>query len=446
MSRILMATWDGAGNLVPTLALARRLARRGHDVRLLGHRSIDARCGAHGWRFHAYAHASDFYSLRPGQRQGDMSTVARDLWCSTAVADDVHGELTREPADILIADCMLLGALSAGQALDVPAVALFHGAFALFRRGPLADLMTALLAPLNDWRRAAGLAGAAAIADIHDACTLSLVATPKEFEPEMRLPPNVRFVGPLLDPPPLVEHWSNLAQRRSAEASRSTEMKTSRREPLVVVSFSTSEQGQLPVLQRIVAALEHLPACAVVTTGPAIDPASLRVPRNVEAARFVPHDGLLCRASLVVTHAGLGTVMAALTHGVPMLCMPIGRDQFFNAARVEALGAGRTIAADAGVDTITANIRQLLQENGVRLAARRLADVIAGYRNGAGALFELDRLSAKGALRRNSHCGVGATRDDLGRCSCSFDQDAGRLTSRPPPESLERRIAPARDR
>jgi hypothetical protein len=35
------------------------------------------------------------------------------------------------------------------------------------------------------------------------------------------------------------------------------------------------------------------------------------------------------------------TTMAALGHGVPLLCTPIGRDQFFNAERVQALGAGR---------------------------------------------------------------------------------------------------------
>ena len=40
MSRFLIMTWDGAGNLAPTLGIARTLVERGHDVRLMGHRTI----------------------------------------------------------------------------------------------------------------------------------------------------------------------------------------------------------------------------------------------------------------------------------------------------------------------------------------------------------------------------------------------------------------------
>jgi UDP:flavonoid glycosyltransferase YjiC (YdhE family) len=102
---------------------------------------------------------------------------------------------------------------------------------------------------------------------------------------------------------------------------------------------------------------------------------------------------LLPRASLVVTHAGLGTVMAALAHGVPLLCMPLGRDQFFNASRVEAIGAGRAIGADAGVEAIAAAVRALLHDEAAQAAARRFATVIAGYGGAAAAVEQLEALS-----------------------------------------------------
>jgi hypothetical protein len=57
----------------------------------------------------------------------------------------------------------------------------------------------------------------------------------------------------------------------------------------------------------------------------------------VRAARRDPH-----LASLVITHAGLGNTMAALGRGVPLLCTPMGRDQFFNAGQVQA---GESFAA-----------------------------------------------------------------------------------------------------
>ena len=51
MSRYLIVTWDGAGNLAPTLGITRTLVERGHDVRLLGHDTIAERCGDTGARF-----------------------------------------------------------------------------------------------------------------------------------------------------------------------------------------------------------------------------------------------------------------------------------------------------------------------------------------------------------------------------------------------------------
>ena len=60
----------------------------------------------------------------------------------------------------------------------------------------------------------------------------------------------------------------------------------------------------------------------------------------------------MARAALVVTHCGHGTVMRALSHGRPMLCLPMGRDQNDNAARVVARGAGLRLGADAAPPAI----------------------------------------------------------------------------------------------
>jgi len=380
MSRFLIATWDGAGNLVPTLGLARRLCRAGHDVRVLGHRSIDDRCGNHGWRFRAFELTPDVDSSAAHDPAGELSAMAQHLWVSNAVVDDVRRELAREAADVLVADCMLFGAMSVGQALGVPTAALFHGAFALFRSGPLADALTTWLPALNAIRAGLGLAGVERIGDVHDRCALSVVATAREFEPVMPRPANVLFAGPILDAPPLVAAADRIAAGEGGG-------------PLVLVSFSTGNQAQHAVVQRAIDALASVAARAVVTTGPAIDPGSLQPAANVEIVRFVPHMRLLPRASLVVTHAGLGTVMAALAHGVPLLCMPLGRDQFFNASRVEAIGAGRAIGADAGVEAIAAAVRALLHDEAAQAAARRFATVIAGYGGAAAAVEQLEALS-----------------------------------------------------
>jgi UDP:flavonoid glycosyltransferase YjiC (YdhE family) len=370
MSRFLIVTWDGAGNLVPTLGIARRLARAGHDVRLLGHRAIDARCGNAGWRFRPFTHTIDVDSAAAVEDGSGMLRLARDLWCSPSVAADVRDELTREPADVLVGDCMLLGALTAGQAAGVPTVSLFHGAFTLFRTGPLVDLLAPRLARLN----------VTSVASVHDACSLSLVATPREFEPPIPTPANARFVGPILDGPPLLPETASIGDDRASGS-------------IVLVSLSTSDQGQVPLLRTIVGVLSRLGVRAVVTTGPAIDPAALPAVDHVRIVRFVPHGELLPHAALVVTHAGLGTVMAALAHGVPMLCIPFGRDQFFNASRVEAIGAGRMLPPETDGETLAHAIERLLADRERRTSARQFARVISACGGSSEAVAALEELA-----------------------------------------------------
>ena len=96
------------------------------------------------------------------------------------------------------------------------------------------------------------------------------------------------------------------------------------REPTVLVSLSTfGYAGMTERLQQVVDACAGLPARVVVTTGPHIDPASLRAPGGVEVHRFVPHDELMPGASVLVGHGGHGTTMTALAHDVPVVVLPL---------------------------------------------------------------------------------------------------------------------------
>jgi UDP:flavonoid glycosyltransferase YjiC (YdhE family) len=79
----------------------------------------------------------------------------------------------------------------------------------------------------------------------------------------------------------------------------------------------------------------------------------------------------------VIGHGGLGTVLRALAHGVPQLLLPLGRDQGFNAGRVEQLEAGIRLPTDAPPGRIQTALRALLTDpryaTQAALAARRLA-------------------------------------------------------------------------
>jgi len=91
-----------------------------------------------------------------------------------------------------------------------------------------------------------------------------------------------------------------------------------------------------------------------------------------------PHDAVMKEVSLVVTHGGHGTVSRALWHGLPLLVMPMGRDQDDIAVRVEARGAGLSLPPTASEMEIAGALNQLIKEPRFRVSARRLGDAIAG--------------------------------------------------------------------
>jgi UDP:flavonoid glycosyltransferase YjiC (YdhE family) len=94
---------------------------------------------------------------------------------------------------------------------------------------------------------------------------------------------------------------------------------------------------------------------------------------HVELLAFAPHGEVLPSADLVITHSGHGTVMAAAGAGVPMLCLPTGRDQPFVAGRVEALGLGVAIAPTSSPGDIAAAVAGMLAEPKWRAAAKAFA-------------------------------------------------------------------------
>lgn len=75
-----------------------------------------------------------------------------------------------------------------------------------------------------------------------------------------------------------------------------------------------------------------------------------------------------------------------------MLCMPFGRDQTGNAAKVEALNAGKSIAPDASIEEIRSAVEEILSSDTLRAGAQRMAEVVAGYRRRDLATEELEGL------------------------------------------------------
>jgi UDP:flavonoid glycosyltransferase YjiC (YdhE family) len=110
----------------------------------------------------------------------------------------------------------------------------------------------------------------------------------------------------------------------------------------------------------------------------------------------------------VITHAGLGTTLAALGRGVPLLCTPMGRDQFFNAEQVQALGAGCMLMPDSGSDAIAEAARDILRDDRYKAGAKRMAEAMAVYGGARAAATTLEALAATRKTAATGHWAVHA--------------------------------------
>lgn len=429
----LFATWEGGGNVPPVLTLVGRLVGRGHRVRVLGDECTRPQMEAAGAAFSAWKHAPsrpdlsiDSDPMRDWEAAAPTEVIRRivgQLMCGNArlYAQDILDELHRGPADVIVTSEMLFGAIIAGEAASVPVVALgcnipivpisgippFGPGFAPAQtqdehlmheqvRLGLEELMAEGLAPLNDARKDAGLEPVDTVWEQLHRADRYLVATSRSFDfPSEALPPNLRYIGPLMDEPT----WAGAQPVLSGT------------QPLVLVSFSTTYQAQEAALQRVISALGRLPVRGLVTTGPLLDPDSFSAPDNVQVVRTAPHDVVMRQAAAVVTHAGHGTVMRALLAQKPMLCLPMGRDQNDNAARVVQREAGLVLPPDAPEEDIARAISSLLDDPRFATAAAELGRRIARETSPDRAADELEAAARQGKAECSLRSTQRASRD-----------------------------------
>lgn len=400
--RILAVSWEGGGNVPPTLAAVRALACRGHDVSLMADDTMKTEAIEAGARFLPWKRAPN----RPDR--SDASCLLRDWETADALAafrkgcerifvgpaqayaEDILEALATEPADMLLGSDLLFGSMLAGEIAKIPTALLasnisiwplpghppfgpgFLPARSAADKARDADasaraeqLWDGFLPCLNAARAHFGLAPLAHVHQQRLSAGRHLLATSASFDfPTERLPDQVRYVGPLLELP----SWAR--QRWTSEPARE-------RRPLVLVSFSTTNQGQADILQRVISGLAGEPVEVVVTLGKALEGLRLRSPANVTILPHAAHDDILTRARAVVSHGGHGTIMRSLHHGVPLVILPMGRDQNDNAARVDYHGAGLRLDPSATPQMLGETVRRVLCEPGFAERASALGRAIA---------------------------------------------------------------------
>lgn len=147
--------------------------------------------------------------------------------------------------------------------------------------------------------------------------------------------------------------------------------------PLIYATLGTLQSHNLDIFQYIAQACQGMDAQLVISLGnPQADPSQMNFPGDPIVAAFPPHQQLINRACLVITHAG-STAVSCLSSGVPMVAIPITTDQPGMAARVAQAGAGEVVQlSKLTVPKLKAAIEQVLGNPSYRENAAKLATAI----------------------------------------------------------------------
>jgi UDP:flavonoid glycosyltransferase YjiC (YdhE family) len=106
MAEIVFVTWDGGGNVPPAVGIATELRRRGHGVRFVGHATQRAALEDAGLEVEPTLHARPFAASDP---QSPLALLR--MFANRGLGRDALAALDRRPADLVVVDCLLFGAM-----------------------------------------------------------------------------------------------------------------------------------------------------------------------------------------------------------------------------------------------------------------------------------------------------------------------------------------------
>jgi MGT family glycosyltransferase len=393
MARIGAFCFPGTGHINPMTALARRLEQRGHQFVLFGIADTESRVRAAGIEFHCIGHQDYPLGTLPrldrqlSQLKGLATfrfTVDRVKNTAAMVLRDGPEAVRSQHLDVLLIDEADMGS-NVAEYLGLPFVSIaffppiikddripafcFHwpaGQDLVSRlRNRLGfRLLSRIAAPIysavNHHRKSWGLQPIKSATDALSPLA-QITQLPRALEfPIDDLPSNLHYTSPFVDHaqrPPVDFPWDRLDSR-----------------PLIYASLGTLQNGADTIFRTIATACSTLPAQLVLSLGGGLIPEQLGpLPGDPIVVSYAPQLQLLKRASTVITHAGLNTVLESLAEGVPLVALPQGNDQPGVAARIAARRAGIVIPhSKLNPTRLREAIHQTLNHPTYRTAARSI--------------------------------------------------------------------------
>jgi UDP:flavonoid glycosyltransferase YjiC (YdhE family) len=430
--KILFTTFGSFGDLHPYLAVGRELCRLGHSAAIGTSATYREKIQAQGLGFEP---------IRPDLSLGDadtiryffdqargterviraMASIIRETYEDTDAAAQRHDAIVTHPlsfAAVMIAEkrkmpwiSSVLAPGSFLSAYDPPIPAPYPWLVKVRALGPgaMRALWRALLPislrwmqPILELRRDLGLPWRGnPLFDAAHSPELVLALFSRVFaQPQPDWPKHTVVTGfPFHDAPsdPEAELAPELTLFLSAGSP-----------PVVFTLGSSAVAAAGDFYMASLNAVERVGARALFLTGPHPQGLPERLPSNVLAWPYAPHEQIFPRSAAIVHQGGIGTTGQALRSGRPMLVVPFAHDQFDNADHARRLGAAKVIARRKySGRTAAGALRSLLSESSYRKSAEKVGEAIQ-MENGAGAAAaEIDRLLSRSqrANRKISNTG-----------------------------------------
>ncbi len=387
------------GHLNTMLPLGQELKNRGHFVTLIGELDAETKTLAARLEFLAYTTAEfPKGAIRESlDHLGKLSGLAAIRY-TIKLAKDENNALLRDGLQVvknagveaLLVDQVLLGGGSIANFLDIPFVTicsslLFNQDYSVpplftnWKYSPnwwaklrnqvcyttlYKTLSKPIIEVVNDYRRQWNLPLYSHPNDAYSQIA-QISQQPAELEfPRENLPQWFHFTGPY--------HYSGTRKPVSFPWDKLTG------EPLIYASMGTVQNRLFDIFYKIAAACDGLDAQLVISLGGSATSESLpNLPGNPLVFEYVPQLEIMPKATLTITHGGINTTLECLTNGVPMVAIPIAKDQPGTAARIAWSGAGEAIPLKRlTVPRLTTAISQVLTQPSYKQNALRLQEAI----------------------------------------------------------------------
>lgn len=382
--KVLFTSQRGSGHWHPLVPLAETLEANGHEVAFSSTPSVGPDITANGFTFFPVGVDETPEVVRERQHlQATSEPGAHGNYMQEYVFAGVRAErnlpdllnlISHWQPDILIRENTEYAGYIAAESLRRP-----HAAFQITAFRPhLIDVVTE---PLNRLHASVGLPP-----DHHlNALYRYLLLTPR---------PPILW-NPAAPMPPTTHAFHYVAFNRSGEEALPDWIAHMPKQPTVYASLGTVFNHMTALLSSILEGLRDEPVNLILSVGRNTDPQIFgEQPPNVHIERYIPQSLLLPHCDLLVTQGGSGTMMDALSHGLPMVMVPIGADQPENCQRCAELGVARVLGrGERTAQAIRGAVREILRNPQYTRNAQQIQQAIEAQPTLDFAVSLLERLA-----------------------------------------------------